>query len=1004
MNKKALQRSSTRAARVTVALFVSFFFMASASAISIKKAQMSGSTLSVEGANAVNNSAISVDGRIAGSADGKGQYRFSVAAYSSTSCIVQIGDGLSSASLAVASCSPVLPPPNSAPVANAGADVAISDTDGNGIEQVTLNGLSSTDPDGAVTAWVWAENGVQIGSGATAALSFAVGTHTVQLTVTDNLGASAVDTVVISVLIPSPPPPPALSPLAPDAILESNQGYSGSFDPAEMGWSVDSAGDVNGDGFEDIVVGAPGWDAPGGLFDEGAVFVFLGSVNGIIGFDPSTAHAFIQSTQANSEFGSSVAGAGDINGDGYDDILVGAPLTDASGLIVSGAAYIFRGGPQGITATSTLEADAMLESKQLEGHFGRSVASAGDVNGDGYSDVIIGAARYGAPFVPPIANQGSGRQGAAFVFLGSATGIVGNQPANAHARLVPWADGTPSQTLASYGFSVAGAGDVNADGYDDVLVGAPTWNQSRSWPGLDTGNPPKEGAVFLYHGGPAGITGTNANDANTRIEGNQLEAFFGNSVAGAGDVNNDGYADIIIGSVNYPAGSPLAVSQEGAAYVYLGGPAGVVATGPEHAQAAFHGTEPAEWLGRSVSSAGDYDADGFDDVIISARVYPGSLNNEGISYLFRGGVNGIVGSGLVDAYARITSNRTDASLGFSARSAGDIDGDGKADIIVGVPGYANGQIEEGAAFLYQAAPSALPPNQAAVANAGPDMTLVDSDGNGLELATLDGSASFDVDGIIMSYEWREGASLLGLSAITQTLLATGNHLITLTVTDDQGGRSSDTVLVRVITGLPNFPPTANAGPDQSVTDDNADGMATVTLDASASSDSDGAIVSYHWTEGATRLGTGPIITLPLTVGVHNILLLVTDDNGSGAQDSVLVTVNQAIAPPSLAQGVINMTGPALTQRGNQVTFSVTLTNTGSTAIAQTELVLAVSPASLVKNLQQSGGLIADIPVAGSVTRSWSGSADKQGSGSVTAQALSNGVTIDAVISSINVTK
>ena len=999
---------------ITSVFFLILFFTGSASAITIKNIQLSGTTLSLDGREAASNTAILVDGVAVGNADNRGRYALNVTAYSSTTCIVQVSDGFTSTSSAIPGCTPAstLPPPteNSAPVANAGVNVTVQDTDLNGVEMIILDGSASSDPDGTVVSWLWSESGLQIGSGVSTALAFSLGAHTVELTVTDDQGASAVDTIIISVVAESPPPPPSLPALVPDAIMESNQVYSGSFDPAQMGWSVDSAGDVNGDGFEDVVVGAKGWDTPGGFFDEGAVFVFLGSANGIVGFDPSTAHAVIQSTGGNAEFGSSVAGVGDINNDGFDDIIVGAPLASPSGLGVSGAAYIFHGGPLGITASTMTDANAMLESKQIEGHFGRSVASAGDVNGDGYADVIVGANLYGQPFDPPIPDQGSGRQGAAFVFLGSATGIVGNQPLNAHAQLVPWATNTPQQVNSNFGGSVAGAGDVNGDGYDDVLVGSPSWNQSRPWPGLDTGNPPEEGAVFLYHGGPSGITGTNATNANTRIEGNQLGAFFGSSVSAAGDINADGFADIIIGAVGYPAGDPLLSSQEGAAFVYLGGPSGIFATDPAQAQVSFQGSALAEWLGRSVASAGDYDGDGFDDVIISARVYPGSLASEGVSYIFRGSLNGIAGTGLGDAYARITSNRENAEPGFSARGAGDIDADGRADIIVGVPGYSNGQVEEGAAFIYLGAPSLLPPNQVAVANAGPDVTLVDNDNNGVELATLDGSASFDVDGSIVSYEWSEGTTLLGLTATIQTSLALGDHLIMLMVTDDGGDSSSDQVLVRVITGAANLAPIANAGPDQTVTDDNADGVTSVTLDASASTDADGTIVAYIWREGTTLLGTGAVLNVPLAVGVHNILLQVNDNSGSGAQDAVVVTVNPGSAPPpppstATPQGAISMTGTTVTQRGNDVTFTVILSNTGSTVITQTQLALTVSPGNIIKGMQPGGIIaVADIPVGGSVTQSWSGSADKEGSGSITVEGLSNGVSIDSMVTSLTVAK
>ena len=325
-------------------------FTGSVSAISIKNIQLSGTTLSLDGREAANNTAIMIDGVIRGNADNRGRYAVNISGYSSTTCVVQVSDGSTSASRTIPGCSPAPPPSpsptqNSAPVANAGANVTVQDTDINGVEIVTLNGAASSDPDGAVVNWQWTENGLQIASGVSATLSFSLGTHTVDLTVTDDQGTMAVDTLIISVVALLPPPPAALPPLVPDTILESNQVHSGSFDPAQMGWSVGSAGDVNGDGFEDVIVGARGWDTPGGVFDEGAVFVFLGSASGIAGFDPSTAHAVIQSTGGNAEFGSSVAGAGDVNGDGFDDIIVGAPLAGPSGLGCIGCGLCFSWWP-----------------------------------------------------------------------------------------------------------------------------------------------------------------------------------------------------------------------------------------------------------------------------------------------------------------------------------------------------------------------------------------------------------------------------------------------------------------------------------------------------------------------------------------------------------------------------------------------------------------------------------------------------------------------------------
>ncbi len=380
------------------------------------------------------------------------------------------------------------------------------------------------------------------------------------------------------------------------AVLESDQAWSGSFDSALMGASVAAAGDVNGDGFDDVVVGAPGFDAPGGLFDEGAAYVFLGSANGVVGNNPATASAAIVGTDANAEFGNSVDSAGDVNGDGYDDIIVGAPLENSSNLATAGAAYVFLGGPNGITASSPADADFKMESKQIEGHMGTKVAGAGDLNHDGFSDVVVTAEFYGKPFVPPIPNQGSGRLGATFVFLGSAAGIVGNTPATANASILPWLIQTGNQTISGMGFAADGAGDVNGDGFDDLIVGAINFDKTnQNWPGAGV-DPYFEGAAMIFHGSSSGIAAPTV--PNRIIEGNALQSHMGEAVAGAGDVNRDGFDDVIVGAPGYPTSDPLLLAQEGAAFVFNGGPTGIAATAAPAGQRLVLRT-PARRMGRA---------------------------------------------------------------------------------------------------------------------------------------------------------------------------------------------------------------------------------------------------------------------------------------------------------------------------------------------------------------------------------------------------------------------
>ena len=177
-------------------------------------------------------------------------------------------------------------------------------------------------------------------------------------------------------------------------------------------------------------------------------------------------------------------------------------------------------------------------------------------------------------------------------------------------------------------------------------------------------------------------------------------------------------------------------------------------------------------------------------------------------------------------------------------------------------------------------------NQAPIAFAGADLSIGDGDGSGDQIVTLNGSGS-DADGSISSYEWTEGASVIGTTASISPTLAVGVHTLTLTVTDNGGASSSDSVVVTVIA---NQAPTADSGLDQNVIDSDESGSETVTLTGSGS-DADGSIVAYEWKEGTTLLGSTASISPTLSVGTHTLTLRVTDNGGASSSDDVVVTVN-----------------------------------------------------------------------------------------------------------------
>jgi len=375
---------------------------------------------------------------------------------------------------------------------------------------------------------------------------------------------------------------------------------------ARFGYSVAAAGDVNGDGYDDLVVGAKGNDSASP--PSGAAYVYFGSENGSL--DSSIRFS---GAGSNDNFGISVSGAGDLNGDGYADIVVGAPLEDTT-YADAGRAYVFFGG-----SSMDTTADIVLAGTGAGDNFGASVACAGDFNGDGIPDIVVGAARAG------------GGRGAAYVFFGgknlnltadlvlqggmtgerfgSSADTAGDLNADGYADIIVGApgsnraylfsggrnpDGTADVMLgggsgSSFGTSVSGAGDVNGDGYDDVIVGAPGTSSSY-------------GAAHLFFGGA-----NMDNTADVTLPGDVQTSYFGCSVSDVGDLNRDGYGDVLVGAYySFP-------NYYGFVSYFFGGPAMNTKYGLR-----LYGESPT-FYGWAVSGAGDLNGDGYDDVAVGAE-------------------------------------------------------------------------------------------------------------------------------------------------------------------------------------------------------------------------------------------------------------------------------------------------------------------------------------------------------------------------------------------------
>ncbi len=375
-----------------------------------------------------------------------------------------------------------------------------------------------------------------------------------------------------------------------------------------FGQSVAVVGDVNGDGYSDFLVGELGDQGVGSTI--GAAYLYLGSSN------PSAADwgtsdrriALDSPFGAGSAYGN-VGSAGDVNGDGYSDFLVGASGAGAGG---SGAAFLYLGGasPTQLDWNGTAPADriALTAADGSSAFYGTSVSSVGDVDGDGYGDFVITAL------------AADGDLGIAHVYLGKANPVAADWTGTTPKRIDlkgPFAAG------GEFGVAAAPAGDVNGDGYSDFLVAASAAYGNAGAVRLFLGEPNPN---VLDWGGGKKVDLTSPQSAN---------AYFGDAVSGAGDVNGDGYADFLVGATgsayaffylgepspagadwNSPAASPSAAPTPAAKRIDLPGPGGLTSL-----------------YGTAVCGVDDIDGDGLDDFAISD---PTASAQKGAVYIYRG--------------------------------------------------------------------------------------------------------------------------------------------------------------------------------------------------------------------------------------------------------------------------------------------------------------------------------------------------------------------------------
>jgi hypothetical protein len=448
---------------------------------------------------------------------------------------------------------------------------------------------------------------------------------------------------------------------------------------SETGFAVAAAGDVNGDGLTDVLVGPRSFDGPDRT-DSGAAYVIFGSRDRVpVDLANLGQRGFqIRGAAAGDEAGHGLSGPGDVNGDGLADVVIGAPGADPGGRTDAGSAYVVFGqrATDPVDLANLGAAGYRIDGAAAGDSAGFSVSSLPDANGDARAEIVVGA--------PRVDRADAENAGAAFVVFSTGT------PGNVDLAALGGAGYAIVGEQTSYaGFAVAGTPDMNGDGLGEVAIGAPFYSADGAF----------QGAAYVAFG----QAGTQPVDLKARFRGfalvgNPSTRFAGQenaatavgdtaggSIASVGDWNGDGRPDVAIGA---PRSDFRQRENGGTVYVVFGKvnedrvPLAQLGTGGVRIDGAADG----DGAGVSVGAAGDFDGDGKGDLLLGAPFAdPLSRSRAGAAYVVynRGETGGLDLASLGDRGVRIAGAAEGDTIARSVAGVGDFNGDGGPDVLVG---------------------------------------------------------------------------------------------------------------------------------------------------------------------------------------------------------------------------------------------------------------------------------------------------------------------------------